>query len=128
MGAGLAAGLGILALLLSAAGLYGVMAYAVGERKRELGIRSALGAESRQLMTLVFGHGIRLTAIGAGVGLLIALGLGSLLSSVLFGDSPNEPMTLLGVMATLRVVTLVASLAPAISASRTNPVETLRDS
>ena len=128
MGAGVAAGLGILALLLSAAGLYGVMAYAVGERKRELGIRSALGAENGQLMTLVFGQGMRLTAIGSVVGLLIALGLGSLLSTVLFGVSPGDPMTLLGVMATLSVVTLVASLAPAISASRANPVETLRDS
>ncbi len=128
MGASIAAGLGILALLLSAAGLYGVMAYAVGERKRELAIRSALGAENGQLMTLVFSHGMRLTAIGAGVGLLIALGLGRLLSTVLFGVSPGDPMTLLGVMATLSVVTLVASLAPAISASRANPVETLRDS
>ena len=65
MGAGIAAGLGILALLLSAAGIYGVMAYAVGERKRELAIRSALGARSGQLMTLVCSHGRRFTGIGA---------------------------------------------------------------
>ncbi len=126
LGAGLTAALGLLALGLSAAGLYGVMAYSVGQRRRELGIRAALGAGSRELMSLVLRKGARLIAIGLVCGLVVALGLGVALKSLLFGVRPGDPVTLLSVAGALVFVSLLAALFPALSASRTDPSETLR--
>ena len=126
MGAALAAGLGFLALGLSAAGLYGVMAYAVSQRRFELGVRAALGATRAGILRLIVGRGLRLAGVGLGLGLLLALGLGSALASVLFGVSSRDPLTLLLGMLTLVTVAFLASLVPAFWASRANPVETLR--
>ena len=127
LGAAFTAALGLLALGLSAAGLYGVMAYAVGQRRRELGIRAALGAEARHLMAIVFRQGIRLATIGVVIGLAAALGLGVALQSLLFGVQPGDPAILLGVAAALVAVSLLAAFFPALSASRTDPARTLRD-
>jgi putative ABC transport system permease protein len=128
MGARLAAALGFLALGLSAAGLFGVMTYTVNQRRRELGIRLALGARGRQLMEAVIGRGLRLTAIGVAIGLAVALAIGSVVSSLLFGVGARDPLTFAVVALALGAVAAIATLAPALSASRADPVEVLRDS
>jgi len=127
LGARFTAALGLLALGLSAVGLYGVMAHAVGQRRSELGIRAALGAEARDLMSIVLRQGARLTTIGVAIGLAAALGLSFGLKSLLFGVQPGDPMVLLGVAAALLLVSMLASFFPALSASRTDPARTLRN-
>jgi putative ABC transport system permease protein len=116
----------LLALLLAAAGLYGSMAHAVARRKRELGIRTALGAEPAGLLALVLGRGMRLTAAGMTMGLLGALALTRLLRGFLFGVEPGDPATLGLAAAVLALTALAASVLPALRAARVDPIEVLR--
>ncbi len=117
---------GGLALLLSAIGIYGVVAYSVAQRTRELGVRVALGASMPSVVRLVVGQGLRITAVGLAIGTLLALGVGQLLKSQLFGLNPADPLTFGLLIALLGGVALLASLLPARRATRVDPVVALR--
>jgi predicted permease len=109
---------GALALFLASIGIYGVMAYAIGQRSQEFGIRMALGAEPRDILLLAFRPGVVLTGIGIVVGLLGGLGAARLMSSLLFGVAPYDPLTFGAVAAALTLVALAACGIPARRALR----------
>jgi predicted permease len=117
---------GLLASLLSAVGLYGVLSCAVSERTQEMGIRLAHGAQARDLIGLVVGEGMRLTAIGLVLGTGVALVLTRLIQSLLFGVSPTDPLTFVGIPVLLAGVALVACWIPARRATRMDPLSALR--
>jgi predicted permease len=114
------------ALVLAAIGLFGVMAYAVGERTREIGIRIALGAKPREVFRLVVGQGMALALVGLLVGLPLALGMGRAVAGLLYGVAPNDFATFAGVAAMLAAVALAACYIPARRAMRVDPVIALR--
>ena len=114
------------ALLLAAIGIYGVIAYAVTQRTHELGIRAALGASGPELRTLVFRGGMRLALIGLALGLVGALAIGQLLSSLLYGVSARDPLTLAVVTVTLAAIAAAACFLPARRATKVNPIVALR--
>lgn len=116
-----------LALLLAAIGTYGVLSYMVAERRREIGIRMALGADQTSVLSNVMKQGLTLTSIGIVVGLAGAFALNRLISSLLFGVQPTDTTTLVGVVATITLVAAVACLLPAWRASRVDPNVVLRD-
>jgi len=124
--ASIAGSLGTVALLLGAIGIYGICAFAVVSRTKEIGIRVALGADAKRVERLVLWHGLKLTVIGGAIGLVIALGLTRLLSDLLFGISPMDPIAFGSTLATLVTVALAASYVPARRAARVNPVTALR--
>jgi putative ABC transport system permease protein len=115
-----------LALLLAAIGLYGVLSYIVGQRTREVGIRLALGATAASVRQLMLGQGLRLAAIGLGLGLLACLGVARLMGSMLYGVSPYDPLSLAAVSVVLVAIGLFSSWLPAHRATRVNPTEALR--
>lgn len=117
----------VLALLLAAIGIYGLTAYAVARRTREIGVRMALGARAHDVRRLVIGRGLGLTGLGVGLGLLIALAVGRLISSLLYGISPADPGTLAVTAAILLLTAAVACWLPARRAARLDPVTALRD-
>lgn len=117
---------GILALLLTCIGLFGVVSYIVSQRTHEIGVRMALGARRADVLKLVFGHGFAVTSIGLAVGLAAAFGLTRFLSSLLYGIRPNDPLTLLGVSLGLALVALLAGYLPARRAMRVDPMVALR--
>jgi predicted permease len=116
-----------LALLLAAIGTYGVLSYLVTQRRREIGIRMALGAGRNAVLGSVMAHGLTLTLIGLAAGLAAALALTRLIEAALFEVSPNDPATLAGVAALIIVVAAAASLVPALRATRVDPLLALRD-
>ena len=116
----------VLALLLSAIGLYGVVSYTVARRTREVGIRLALGADHRAVVRMLTGSGVRLVATGAGVGLVLSLLLSRLLSQLLFGVDAFDPLTFLAVPVVMTATGCLAAYVPARRASRVNPVSALR--
>ncbi len=124
--AGLLAAFAMIAVLLGAVGVYGVVAFAVARRTRELGVRTALGASPAQIRAMVLGDGARLAAVGIAVGLAGALASGRLLRGFLFGVRETEPLVLAAVSALLLLVVLLASALPARRASRVDPLEALR--
>jgi hypothetical protein len=117
---------GAMALLLGIIGIYGVMAYAVSQRRREIGIRLALGAPQRELKRMFMRYALSLTGIGAAIGLVAAAGLTRLMSSLLFGIAAIDPVTYAAVPAILLLAALVASYLPARRAAAVDPVETLK--
>ena len=117
---------GSLALTLAAIGVYGVMAYTVSQRTRELGIRLALGARTGSVRTLVLRQGLGIALLGVGLGLGGALALGRLLTSLLYDVSPADPRVLGAAALTLSAVSAFASLVPAIRATRVDPIDALR--
>ena len=119
---------GGLALLLAALGLYGVTAYAVAQRRGEIGIRMALGAEARAVVRLVLGRMVALVAIGVGTGAAVAWWASTYAASLLFGLAPRDPVTFAGAAAILIAVGLAAAGLPAWRASRIDPAEVLRES
>ena len=116
-----------LAALLAAVGLYGVVSHSARQRTREIGVRMALGARPRDISRLVFRESIALAAAGAAIGLAGAAASGRLLSSLLFGVRPGDPVTVAASGAALALVGLAAALAPARRASRLDPLVALRD-
>jgi putative ABC transport system permease protein len=120
------ASFGITALLLAAVGIYGVLSGSVNERMREIGVRAALGATRRDILALVLGDGMTLTAAGIAVGLFGAAAAGQTLTSLLFGVSRLDPPTYLGVVALLALVAAIACATPAWRAARVDPSITLR--
>ena len=114
------------ALILAAVGIYGVISYSVVQRRAEIGIRMALGADAASTARLVVVQSMAFVMIGIGVGVLGALGAGRLVAGLIYGVSPTDPATILVVAATLIGVGLVAAGAPARRASRVDPVTTLR--
>lgn len=121
---GISAGL---ALLLGGVGLYGVLSYSVVQRTRELGIRSALGAERLGLLRLVVGQGMKLTVWGLAIGLVASLGLTRVLQGMLYGVTPADPFVLAFVTAILAAVALAACWIPAHRATRIDPIIALRE-
>jgi predicted permease len=117
---------GLLALLLASVGIYGVMAYAVVSRTREIGVRRALGAQTNDLLRLILGEGMRLAAIGFAIGLVAALALTRFVSSLLYGVTPNDPLTFAGALGILTLAAIVACYIPALRALRVDPVTALR--
>jgi putative ABC transport system permease protein len=115
------------AFLLAVVGLYGVLSQLVGQRVREIGIRMALGATARDVLTLVMSEGIWLTAFGIAGGLVGALCVSTVLANVLFGVTPHDPLTLSVVSAALFTTSLLASAVPALRAASTNPVVAMRE-
>jgi putative ABC transport system permease protein len=115
-----------LALLLAGVGVYGVIAYLVSERTREVGIRMALGAGRGEVVALVLRHAMKLASIGIVIGVSAAFGLTRLMTTLLFEVRPGDPITFVAVSATLLLVALAASWLPARRASRVDPVEALR--
>jgi putative ABC transport system permease protein len=115
-----------LALCLALAGVYGVMAYAVGQRSKEIGVRLALGASSGSVIRMVLGQGLILTAIGLALGLAGAFSSARLLTNMLFQVRPTDPIVYLGVTLSLAVVALIATYVPARRATSIDPLATLR--
>ena len=120
------AGFGIAALLLAALGIYGVLAHSVAERKREFGIRIALGASPVRVRHAVLGRTLLLAGAGIGIGLAAALAATRLLRSMLFGVSPVDPVTIAGMIVVLVAVAILAGVVPAQRATRANVLEALR--
>jgi ABC-type antimicrobial peptide transport system permease subunit len=117
---------GMLALLLSAIGVYGVVAYSVEQRTREIGIRMAVGASSSNILGLVLGQTARLTATGLGIGLLVAFAMTQAMVKAMFGMITLDFMAFAVFTTLLAGVALLASYIPAKRASRVNPMITLR--
>ena len=117
---------GILALVLATVGLYSVMAYSVMQRSHEIGIRMALGAQRKDVLSLVIKHGLFITGIGISLGLLGAFGVTRLARSMLFGISPADPVTFLTISLALSAVAILACLIPARRATRIDPLVALR--
>ena len=115
-----------LALLLAAVGIYGVMAYTVAQRQQEIGIRMALGAQTRDVLGMIMRQGMGMTLVGVALGLAGGLFLKHVISGLLFGVSATDPVTFAGVALLLTLVALVACLVPARRATRIDPMEALR--
>jgi len=117
---------GAMALVLGIIGIYGVIAYGVSKRRREIGIRLALGAEPRELRRMFVRHGLTLACIGVAIGLGAAVGLTRLMKALLFGISPLDPLTYAAVPVVLVAATVLASYLPARRAAAVDPTEALR--
>jgi ABC-type antimicrobial peptide transport system permease subunit len=116
-----------LALFLAAIGIYSVLAYSVRRRVREIGIRMALGAQIKDVLQLVVFEGMKPTVLGLIIGIVGALALGRLLSSMIYGVKSTDLLTFISVSVGLLCVGLLASIIPAYRATRVEPVKTLRD-
>ncbi len=125
-GAYLLSGFAGIAVLLAATGLYGVLSYAVNQRRREFGVRVALGATSAAVLRLVFREATVLVVVGAGLGLVVALAASRVMASVLYGVGYRDPATFVTVTVALSVVALASSYLPAARATRADPLEAMR--
>ena len=117
---------GGLALLLTAMGLYGLMAFAVGQRTREIGVRMAFGANSASVVAMIARQGVRLVVVGASIGILLALGLSRLIRAQLFGVAPTDPLAFGAAIAVLLLVAAAGCVIPARRAARVDPLLALR--
>jgi putative ABC transport system permease protein len=126
LGATMFVGFGVLALLVAAVGLYGVVAYNVGQRMHELGVRIALGAQTSNILGLVVGQGVRFALAGVATGTAVALGAGRWLQPLLFHESAHDPAVIGAVGVVMLVVALAASALPALRAAKADPNAALR--
>jgi len=115
-----------MALLLGLVGIYGVISYAVSQRRREIGIRAALGAQQHDVERMFVRHGLLLAGVGVAIGLVAAAGLTRLMSTLLYGVTPLDPLTYAVVPVILVAATVLASYLPARRAASVDPVEVLR--
>jgi putative ABC transport system permease protein len=115
-----------LAFFLAALGLYGILAYSVEQRVREIGVRVALGADKREIFRLIIGNGMRLALVGAAIGVLAALALTRLMVGMLSGLTSTDPLTYITVVGMLVISALLASYLPARRATRVDPIVALR--
>jgi predicted permease len=122
----LVAAFALLALMLAAVGIYGVLTYSVSQRTREMGIRMALGAPARAIRSMIVRDGARLAAIGIGVGFVAALAATRSLQSLLFGVSPTEPLVFVAAAGVLGCVAIVATWIPARTATKADPLQAFR--
>jgi putative ABC transport system permease protein len=118
--------MGVIALVLASVGLYGVLAFRVAQRSREIGLRMALGAGRREVLRMVLVSAMSVVGVGVGIGLVAAFAVSRAVSSLLFGISTSDPTTFLGVTVLLSGVALIASTIPALRASRVDPLVALR--
>jgi predicted permease len=116
----------VLALVLACVGIYGVISYLVGQRTHEIGVRMALGAQQNDVLRLIIGHGARMALVGVAVGIVAAMGLTRLMANQLFGVSPHDPITFVGVAVLLIIVAVAACYIPARRAMRVDPIIALR--
>jgi len=116
----------ICAVLIAAVGVYGVSAFWVARRRRELAIRLAVGASPDRLLLIVMGRSLRLAAIGTVIGLSIAVGGAKVMTALLFATKPRDPLTFAGITILLAVIAILACVVPAFRASRVDPMTTLR--
>jgi putative ABC transport system permease protein len=116
-----------LALVLACLGVYGVLAYAVAQRTREIGVRMAMGAKPGDVTRMILGRGMKLSAIGLLAGGALAAGLGALLRTLLFGVTPAAPGIYAGTAAALVLVAAMACVIPALRAARVDPAVALRN-
>jgi predicted permease len=117
---------GVLAVVMSCVGIYGVISYLAGQRNHEIGVRMALGAERRHVLLMVLGEGAKMTLLGVAIGLAAAFGLTRLMATMLFGVSAHDPLTLTGVASLLVLVALAACYLPARRATKVDPMVALR--
>jgi ABC-type antimicrobial peptide transport system permease subunit len=117
----------VVALGIAAVGLYGVMAYLVAQRTREIGIRLALGGRPSRVLSGVMTEGLAMTLTGLGLGLAAALALSRVLQDLVFSIRPTDPLTFVAIAALLLVVAVVASYVPARRAMRVDPIKVLRE-
>jgi ABC-type antimicrobial peptide transport system permease subunit len=122
-----AAALGLIGLVLACTGLYGVVAFTISRRQREIGIRIALGAERTRLLRMILGHGLRPVVAGSIIGLLVAAAAGQLIRALLFGLSPIDPITFTSTTLALIAAATLAAIVPALTALRVDPMVALRD-
>jgi ABC-type antimicrobial peptide transport system permease subunit len=117
----------VVALLLAAIGIYGVMAYTFSQRAHEIGIRMALGAQQKDILRMALGEGMTLVAVGLACGFIGALVLTRLLRTLLYNVTPSDPFTFASIAAILAGVALLACLLPARRAAQVDPLEALRE-
>jgi ABC-type antimicrobial peptide transport system permease subunit len=120
-------GFALLALVLAAVGTYGILSYLVTERRREIGIRMALGANRRSVLGMVMGQGMVLAVAGVVIGVLGALGVNRVMTTLLFGVEPTDPATIAAVVATIGTVAVLACYMPARRATLVDPMRVLRE-
>jgi putative ABC transport system permease protein len=126
MAAGLLAIFGLLALILAAVGIYGVMSYSVNQRTGEFGLRMALGAQPADILSLVFRQGMVLCGAGLLIGLAVSLLTSRFLAALLFNTSPNDPFTFVSILLLLAGVSMIAGYVPARRATKADPMIALR--
>ena len=115
------------ALSLACLGVYGTLSYVASLRRREVGLRVALGALQRQIVAQLLGKALRVVGIACAAGLVLALALSRSIAGMLYGVSPVDPLTLTGVVAIVVVVAALAAFVPALRAARVDPMEALRE-
>jgi ABC-type antimicrobial peptide transport system permease subunit len=116
----------VIAILIAAIGLYAIMSFTVGSRRREFGVRLALGASRTSLLGLVLGQGLRLAAFGVAIGVFGAMGTLRVMQSQLYGVAPNDPFTLAAVAMSIVVLAILAGMAPLRRALSVDPASALR--
>jgi ABC-type antimicrobial peptide transport system permease subunit len=123
---GLVGGFAVLAMILAAVGIYGVVAYTTARRTTEFGLRMALGADRGSLLRLVLSGGLRLALMGCAIGITAALVATRALSSLIFEVGPRDPLAFLAAIALILLATVLATLVPALRATRVDPIVALR--
>jgi len=116
----------LLALLIAALGIYGILSYSVNQRTRDIGVRMALGAQRSRVLRLIVVEGMKLAMLGIGIGLLASIAIGRVLSSLLYGVSVHEPRIFVAVSLLLTAIAAAACAIPAHRASRIEPIAALR--